>query len=602
MIKEIQGLRSISVFLILFYHLNLSYFKLGFLAVDVFFIISGIIYSKLIFTDINNKNFSLLEYARRRIRKLFPGLVILLFLVTLVSWLFLIPHELKYYGQNLFSSSVFASNFYFYIVNNDYFSPNTYSLLHLWSLSLELQFYFIYPLIILFINNFIFLKKNFNKVIFVIFITSFLLNIYLAHNEKFVFYLLPTRLWEFLIGYFIFKIISKKKINFLINKNFYLNLIIFIFINYLIFGNNLAIKQQILITFIVLSVFFFAYNKENILNLILTNSFNLNIAKYSYTIFLVHYPIIFFYKYFGYYEENLNSILLVCLFIIIITYVFYYLEKIFFSNYKNNSHYNFKILCLIILLFIISSTGLYFHKSKGIELRYFLNKKISNEYIANTKHFDSSKILNGKSCNMLCKKNIGNKKTLLLFGDSHAGDLEHELTKMLNKKKINLYLSYYDYRQTNNFALDQLSEVLKKEKINYIFLVHHKKEDDKIFYKKLAVLLNTYPDTKFYYLLPRVEFQEAPVKYRILNKSFNKIKRYTFKDINNFFNSIKFSNLTIIDQNKYLLKFQNSSCNNPECINGHDDKNFPLYRDNHHLSTYGANLLINELFKYLSFN
>ena len=229
MIKEIQGLRSISVFLILFYHLNLSYFKLGFLAVDVFFIISGIIYSKLIFTDINNKNFSLLEYARRRIRKLFPGLVILLFLVTLVSWLFLIPHELKYYGQNLFSSSVFASNFYFYIVNNDYFSPNTYSLLHLWSLSLELQFYFIYPLIILFINNFIFLKKNFNKVIFVIFITSFLLNIYLAHNEKFVFYLLPTRLWEFLIGYFIFKIISKKKINFLINKNFYLNLIIFIF-------------------------------------------------------------------------------------------------------------------------------------------------------------------------------------------------------------------------------------------------------------------------------------------------------------------------------------------------------------------------------------
>ena len=602
MIKEIQGLRSISVFLILFYHLNLSYFKLGFLAVDVFFIISGIIYSKLIFTDINNKNFSLLEYARRRIRKLFPGLVILLFLVTLVSWLFLIPHELKYYGQNLFSSSVFASNFYFYIVNNDYFSPNTYSLLHLWSLSLELQFYFIYPLIILFINNFIFLKKNFNKVIFVIFITSFLLNIYLAHNEKFVFYLLPTRLWEFLIGYFIFKIISKKKINFLINKNFYLNLIIFIFINYLIFGNNLAIKQQILITFIVLSVFFFAYNKENILNLILTNSFNLNIAKYSYTIFLVHYPIIFFYKYFGYYEENLNSILLVCLFIIIITYVFYYLEKIFFSNYKNNSHYNFKILCLIILLFIISSTGLYFHKSKGIELRYFLNKKISNEYIANTKHFDSSKILNGKSCNMLCKKNIGNKKTLLLFGDSHAGDLEHELTKMLNNKKINLYLSYYDYRQTNNFALDQLSEVLKKEKINYIFLVHHKKEDDKIFYKKLAVLLNTYPDTKFYYLLPRVEFQEAPVKYRILNKSFNKIKRYTFKDINNFFNSIKFSNLTIIDQNKYLLKFQNSSCNNPECINGHDDKNFPLYRDNHHLSTYGANLLINELFKYLSFN
>ena len=602
MIKEIQGLRSISVFLILFYHLNISYFKLGFLAVDIFFIISGIIFSKLIFTDINNKNFSILEYAKRRIRRLFPGLVILLSLVTLVSWFFLIPHELKYYGQNLFSSSVFASNIYFYIVNNDYFSPNTYSLLHLWSLSLELQFYFIYPLIILFIHNFTILKKNLNKVFFVIFVTSFFLNIYLSYDEKFVFYLLPTRFWEFLVGYFIYEIISKNKSNFLIRNNFYLNLIIFIFINYLVFGNNLEIKQQILTIFVVLSVFFFGYNKKNILNLFLTNSFNLNIAKYSYTIFLVHFPIIYFYKYFGYYEENLKSILLVCLFIFIFTYIIYNLEKFFFSNHKNNSHYNFKFSYLIFLLFINSSVGLYFHKSKGIEGRYLLNKKISDKYITYTKHFESSKILNGRSCNILCKKNIGNKKTLLLFGDSHAGDFEFELTKILNKKKINLYLSYYDYRQTNNFALDQLSEVLKNEKINFILLVHHKKEDDKTFYKKLAVLLNTYPDTKFYYFLPRVEFQEAPVKYKLLNKSFDKIKRYHFKDIINFLNSIKFSNFVTIDQNKYLLKFQNSSCDNPKCINGHDDKNLPLYRDNHHLSSYGSSLFINELFKDLSFN
>ena len=70
----------------------------------------------------------------------------------------------------------------------------------------------------------------------------------------------------------------------------------------------------------------------------------------------------------------------------------------------------------------------------------------------------------------------------------------------------------------------------------------------------------------------------------------------------NFFQSIKVSNFIIVDQNKYLLKLQNSNCNNPKCINGHDYKNLPLYRDNHHFSNYGANLLINELFKDLSFN
>ena len=79
MIKEIQGLRSFSVFLILFYHLNISFFELGFLAVDVFFIISGFIFSKLIFTDIQKKNFFFTEYFKSRIKRLFPGLIILLF-------------------------------------------------------------------------------------------------------------------------------------------------------------------------------------------------------------------------------------------------------------------------------------------------------------------------------------------------------------------------------------------------------------------------------------------------------------------------------------------------------------------------------------------
>ena len=118
MIKEIQGLRSISVFLILLFHLNISYFKLGYLAVDIFFVISGFIFSKIIFTDLNNKNFSILNYSKQRIKRLFPGLIILLFFVTIISWLLLPPAELSYYGQSLFSVSLFVSNVYFYIVKS----------------------------------------------------------------------------------------------------------------------------------------------------------------------------------------------------------------------------------------------------------------------------------------------------------------------------------------------------------------------------------------------------------------------------------------------------------------------------------------------------
>ena len=57
-----------------------------------------------------------------------------------------------------------------------------------------------------------------------------------------------------------------------------------------------------------------------------------------------------------------------------------------------------------------------------------------------------------------------------------------------------------------------------------------------------------------------------------------------------------------MDQNKYLLELKKMACKKLECFDGHDYKNLPLYRDNHHLTNYGANLFINKLFKELSFN
>ena len=145
-IKEIQGLRSLSVFIILLYHLNSSYFELGYLGVDVFFIVSGFIISKIILANIEKKNFSFIDYFNRRIRRLVPGLILVIFLVSILSWLYQIPLDLKYYGQSLFSTSIFLSNIYFYVINNDYFASNTFPLIHLWSLSLEVQFYIIYHL------------------------------------------------------------------------------------------------------------------------------------------------------------------------------------------------------------------------------------------------------------------------------------------------------------------------------------------------------------------------------------------------------------------------------------------------------------------------
>ena len=82
-IKEIQGLRSFAVILILFFHLGIPNFELGYLGVDIFFIISGFIFTKIILKSIETKKFSIKEYFKRRILRLFPALFITLFIVTL---------------------------------------------------------------------------------------------------------------------------------------------------------------------------------------------------------------------------------------------------------------------------------------------------------------------------------------------------------------------------------------------------------------------------------------------------------------------------------------------------------------------------------------
>ena len=246
--------------------------------------------------------------------------------------------------------------------------------------------------------------------------------------------------------------------------------------------------------------------------------------------------------------------------------------------------------------------GLFFHFSKGVKYRYFINNQITKDYILSTKHLSRTKKINENFCSIICKKITKNNKSILLFGDSHAADFELSMTKILNKKRINLYLSYFDYRKTDYEALDQLKKALSLEKVEFVFIVHHKRESDEIYTEKLLSLLNQYQDVEFYYFLPRVEFDVAPLKYKILNKPISKIKKLLFKDINKLLYSFEINNFKIVDQNHFLLKIKNSNCNKIECFDAHDNKNLPIYRDNHHLSIYGADLFIQKLFNELSFN
>jgi peptidoglycan/LPS O-acetylase OafA/YrhL len=147
--RDIDGLRAISVLIVLAFHAFPEWVPGGFIGVDVFFVISGFLITGIILNDIDADRFTILRFYHRRIRRIFPALVVVLFLSLIAGWVLLSNDEYKQLGWHVFASGLFFQNItlfseagYFDIVAD--YKP----LLHLWSLSVEEQFYFVFPLFI----------------------------------------------------------------------------------------------------------------------------------------------------------------------------------------------------------------------------------------------------------------------------------------------------------------------------------------------------------------------------------------------------------------------------------------------------------------------
>ena len=178
----------------------------GYLGVDIFFVISGFVITKSIIKNIRNNKFSFLEFYFKRIKRILPVfLVVLLTTIIFASFIFLIA-DLKRFLESLISSLGFVSNFYFWITGG-YFSTNDQlkPLLHIWSLSVEEQFYLFFPIFFYLLYK---LKKNLNFNLFIIFLIislSFAINIFFiskGHRDV-IFFMFPARIWQFGLGVFV---------------------------------------------------------------------------------------------------------------------------------------------------------------------------------------------------------------------------------------------------------------------------------------------------------------------------------------------------------------------------------------------------------------
>ena len=196
---DVDGLRGIAVLAVIGFHAFPALFPGGFVGVDVFFVISGFLITSIILRQLRDSAFSLSKFYARRVRRIFPALVVMLATCLAFGWFALLPNEFEELGKHVASASVFVSNFTLWR-ESGYFSQAAEfkPLLHLWSLGIEEQFYLLWPLLLLIIWK---RQRNVVLTTLLLSLASFATSVAIGHaNPSAGFYLPFTRFWELGLG------------------------------------------------------------------------------------------------------------------------------------------------------------------------------------------------------------------------------------------------------------------------------------------------------------------------------------------------------------------------------------------------------------------
>ncbi|MEZ5774209.1 MAG: acyltransferase family protein [Hyphomicrobiaceae bacterium] len=195
---DIDGLRALAVASVVAYHAAPGLVPGGFTGVDIFFVISGFLISTIILTEKATGRFSLLDFYIRRVRRLFPALILVLAATALIGWLLLLPNEFRQLGRHIVAGAAYFINFR---LNKEagYFDTEAGEkpLLHLWSLAIEEQFYIVWPVLLLLIAS----RRHILIALVAITVLSFASNLAtIGRHPEAAFYLPQNRFFELSIG------------------------------------------------------------------------------------------------------------------------------------------------------------------------------------------------------------------------------------------------------------------------------------------------------------------------------------------------------------------------------------------------------------------
>ena len=425
---NLQALRGISVVLVVLFHVGAPLFTNGWVGVDIFFVISGFLMWHLYADKISEGQVK--EFYIKRLRRLLPALAVLILFSSLIFYFVLLPNERHLFINEIFSASFAFSNLYYWLEVQYFSSSQLRPLLNLWSIALELQFYLIFPILVLL------LKKStlrFISLLLVSIATFVGLGLYSFQTS---FFTLPGRLWEFLLGMLVAHLKPsqiRESARFWMFKYFVVAIVI---LSTLVpEDDKFKMLVQIVIASISALYIMLGFNQIGTGVLVRTLS---KIGDYSYSIYLIHFPLFIL---LGYIEFVGNPIKFESIF----SAVFYFsvlilgswLMKVFVEDSKVLQKSFLKISFVTMFLastVLISKDELIKFGYSGDEVNIASATLDRGEYRCGL--FARFPILNSSNRTCLISRvgNTGDK--FLLVGNSHADSIKESVVAALPGKQV----------------------------------------------------------------------------------------------------------------------------------------------------------------------
>jgi peptidoglycan/LPS O-acetylase OafA/YrhL len=453
---DIDGLRAFAILSVIGYHAFPTYIQGGFVGGDIFFVISGFLISKIIFTRLNKGDFSFSEFYVRRIQRIFPALIIVLLSCIVFGWFALLPEEIERLGKHVSAAVIFVSNFLLWS-ESGYFdvSASMKPLLHLWSLGIEEQFYAVAPLFFWGLYN---SKTRLPLVLASLFAISFGLNLALINKYPVANFYFPfNRMFELLAG----SLLALHHIKQL-NANPKCDNIIAFFGVLLIVGSVFCISPKlgfpgyvVLVPLIGTVLLIHSGSNNLITKYLFANRLAVIVGLISYPLYLWHWPLLSFAKiFYGGDPPGKVRLVLVLIAFILAFIVYILIEKPFRTELVRH-----RIYVLSTAMLVIGVLGVTTYISNG-ETQYHIPKIYTEIYggdLSDSVFAQESRASFFSCDNERFLTRVGQKNTLnkcvqskkgqaistVIVGDSHAEALFRGVAEKLIDHNVSYYVSGY---------------------------------------------------------------------------------------------------------------------------------------------------------------